>query len=258
MLDGSIGEPFKRKKHQSVYRIATADGTAYLKRTSYQPSRSILRHLLRGRTAHTESGWEYFAIRALQAHGFRVMDPILFAEQKWFGLWPRRGFLLVRSVTGRELADILTAQDSSLRCEAFGAVASFLARLHGTGFFHAVRFHDFLYEVTIEGRLQLTMIDVDFKGMLPDARSFELTEALEALAQSCYLFLRNNRFTAGEARRFLREYRAGLRNCGQDFRARDLRFLIDGVRTRLKQHARDPNLKEMYPNTPIPRPKVSW
>src|SRR5665213_1929538 len=69
MLDGSIKEPFKQKQHQYVYRVETSVGPAYLKRTTYQSVRSILRHLLRRRCAHTSAGWEYLSTRAVQACG---------------------------------------------------------------------------------------------------------------------------------------------------------------------------------------------
>jgi hypothetical protein len=253
MLDGSIKPPFKSKTRHFVHRIETPEGRAYLKRTAYQPPRNVLRQLLRSGRAHSDAGWEYLAVRALQAHGFRVMQPIVFGEQCWLGFWPRRGFLLAREVAGEELAKLADAKsDPASRCAAFRAAGNYVGRLHGSGFYHAPRFHDFLYERAPDGSLQLTMIDADFKGMAPEPRPFDAGEALDALAHSCYLFLRGDRLKPVEIRCFLRGYRAGLCSRGHDFSPRDLPVVIKAVIRRLREHAQDPTLRAMFPGTPPP------
>lgn len=255
MLDGSIKKPFKQKRNQFVYCIDTPTGTFYLKRTVYQTPRSILRHLLRRHRAHTDSGWEYLAVRALQAHGFRVMQTVAFGEQHWLGLWPRRGFLLVREVLGEELAVLLSTKgDATLRCEAFSALGHYIGRLHGSGFFHVARVHDFICDRTSDDQdcgLRLTMIDVDFKGLLSVPRLFDAGESIEALAESCYLFLRvSRRANTTELSLFFRGYKSGLRNCGQKLPPRSLNALAAAVTRRLKEHAQDSDRQAMFPETP--------
>ena len=254
MLDGSIAKPFKKKKYQFVYRIDTPTGCFYLKRTAYQSPRSILRHLLRGRRAHTDSGWEYLAVLALQSRGFRVMQPCGFGEQQWLRLWPRRGFLLVREVLGKDLGELLLAGDAALRSEAFSALGHYMGRLHGSGFFHAARVHDFIYDRAGDDKgckLRLTMIDLDFKGILPVPCPFDASMAIEALAESCYVFLRvGYRANKAETHRFFRGYKFGLRSFGQKLPPKHLNALAGAVTRRLRKLAQDPDWLAVFPEAP--------
>ena len=255
MLDGSITKHFKDKKNQYVYRIETPKWLYYLKRTDHQSFRSILRHLLRGRRAHMDCVWEYFAIRALYDHGFRVMEPLAWGEECWLGIWPHRGFLLVKEVVGEELVEICSRPETSeLRREAICSYGMYLGRLHGSGFFHPARVHDFILEKRSydEGNaLELTMIDVDFKGLLPKPFPFDSDRSLEALAESCYLFLRvGHRASQVEARQFIRGYRAGLSSCGQSFPPGALNALVEAIDCRLAEHQLNPKLQAILPESP--------
>lgn len=251
MLDGTIDTPFKCKANQFVYRLDTPAGIYYLKRTSHQSPRSILRNLLRGRLAHTASGWEYLAIRALEEHDLSVMKPVAWGEERLLGIWPRRGFLLVEEVAGRDVGDILLGgANAELRCEAFGALGHYLGRLHGNGLFHPARPHDFfMVRGDDSGAMQLTMIDIDFRGLSPIPRPFEQTASIDALSQSCYLFYRvGHRAVQVEARRFLVGYRAGLRDCGQYLKPGFLRELVATIDRRLAEHIADPVKMEKFPD----------
>jgi tRNA A-37 threonylcarbamoyl transferase component Bud32 len=255
MLDGSIAKPFKDKRHNYVYQLDTPNGTHYLKRTDYQSPRSILRHLLRMRRAHVDCVWEYLAIRALQDHGFSVMVPVAWGEEFWLWFWPRRGFLLVKQVAGDELVDIFSGQiDSALRRDACRAYGHYLGRLHGNGFFHPARVHDFIFKQCKNhdnNPLELTMIDVDLKGLLPTPYPFDHGRSIKALAESCYLFLRvGHRVSRDEAHRFMRGYQTGLSSCGEHLKSGTLTVLTAEINRLLDEHQKNPGLIKILPESP--------
>ena len=143
MVDGTINDPFKQNGSQFVHRLESGHGTLFLKRTEHEPARHVLRHLLRGRKAYTNCGWTNQAIVTLKGLGFDVMEPVAWAEQRWFGLWPRRGFLLVTDVGGQEMSKVLNDPElSPLRTRAFRTFGALLGRLHGNGIYYTVRPHD--------------------------------------------------------------------------------------------------------------------
>jgi hypothetical protein len=217
LMSGAIGTPFKLKRNSSVYAVATAQGTCYLKRSEHQGPRSILRHLLRGNRAHTDCGWEYQSILTLRSLEYRVAEPLAFGEEAWLKLWPTRGFLLVRKVVGLELHELWTSTDSPrTRVAVMHSLGAYIGKLHGGGFRHSPRLHDFLYRIEPDcPSMELTMIDVDLKGLPPTPQLCSLTDRTMALAQACFLFFRVGYRTNGpEGRQFLRSYRSALAESG--------------------------------------------
>jgi hypothetical protein len=252
-MSGAIGTPFKLKRNSSVYTVATAQGTCYLKRSERQGPRSILRHLLRGRRAHTDCGWEYQSILTLRGLGYRVAEPLAIGEEAWLKLWPTRGFLLVRKVVGMELRELWESTESArTRVAVMHAVGAYIGELHGGGFRHSPRLHDFLYRIETDcATMQLTMIDLDLKGLSPTPQLCSLTELTMALAQSCFIFLRvGHRANGSESRRFLRSYRSALVESGFDLPRGWTRLVCAELDRKLRCLHESTHQKALFPLAP--------
>ena len=255
MLEGSINEPFKRKGNQYVHRLEGVSGGFYLKRTSHEPARKILRNLLRGKKAYTNSGWIYIALKQLKSKGFLVMEPVAWSEECWLGIWPRRGFLLVKEAVGEELVDIVEGSTSKMsRTQALRAFGEYMGLLHGAGFFFSARVHDFIVVRTIddgEEKNRLTMIDPDYYGRSPDSEVFEEDKCIASLAYACYLFLRvGHRMNLLEAHQFIIGYRGGLHSNGAALNAGWLRKLIGLIDQHFLNHRIDTSLMKIFPDVP--------
>jgi hypothetical protein len=252
-MSGAIGTPFKLKRNSSVYIVATAKGSCYLKRSEHQGPRSILRHLLRGRRAHTDCGWEYRSMLALRSLDYRVAEPLAFGEESWLKFWPTRGFLLVRRVAGMELHELWKSTDSPrARVAVMHSVGAYMGKLHGGGFRHAPRIHDFLYMIEPGGTgMQLTMIDVDLKGLPPTPQLCSLTDLTTALAQACFLFLRVGYRTNGpESRRFLRSYKSALVESGIDLPRNWTRLVCAELDRKLRYLHESAQRRKLFPLAP--------
>ncbi len=251
ILDGTCATPFSVEPGRFVYYLQSPDGNYYLKRSTHQTVRSVLRHLLRGRRAHTDAVSEGMAVKVLRNKGFRVMEPSAWGEELWLGIWPRRGFLLVKEVVGEEMVNFLDTEEiSSLRNSSLEAMGNYVGRLHGTGIYHAPRVRDYFIErsnETSQGTPELTMIDIDFKGLGLNSLPFDTNHAIEALAESCFIFLRTGqRIDRAGALRFIRGYRGGISECGHHLSPGYLKKLIQITDRRLKMIQLDPEQKAKY------------
>ncbi len=251
ILDGSLATPFIVKPDRFVYYLQFPQGNYYLKRSTHQTPRSVLRHLLRGRRAHTDAVSEGIAVKILESKGFKVMEPVAWGEELWLGVWPRRGFLLVKEVVGQELVNLLdTEKVSSLRNSSLEAMGKYVGRLHGMGFYHAPRVRDFIIEgsnETNQSAPELTMIDIDFKGLRLTPRPFYSNHAIEALAESCFILLRTGQsVNRAGALRFIRGYRRGICQCGHHLSPGYLKRLVFATDRRLKMICSDPEQKAQY------------
>ncbi len=251
VLDGSVTTPFSVEPGRFVYYLQSPDGNYYLKRSTYQTPRSVLRHLLRGRRAHTDAVSEGIAVRVLTDKGFSVMEPAAWGEELWLGIWPRRGFLLVKEVVGEEMVNFLDTEEvSSLKDSSLEAMGDYVGRLHGMGFYHAPRVRDYLIKrskLADRNAVELTMIDIDFKGLGPIPRPFDTDRAIETLAESCFIFLRTGqRINRAGALRFIRGYRRGICRCGHHLSPGYLKRLIHTTDRQLKMIRSNPELKAQY------------
>jgi len=252
LFDGALAEPFSKEPGRFVHYIKTSQGNYYLKRSTWQSPRSVLRHLLRGRSTHTDAVWEGVAVQTLGERGFHVMQPVAWGEEMLLGIWPLRGFLLIKEVIGRELTNLFAEeQDSNVRGIAFEAMGRFIGKLHGAGFFHSPRIRDYIVVPSFDkdsNQLSLTMIDVDFKGLSLLPQSFETRKAIGALVVSCHIYLRTGHsLSRFEARNFIRGYRNGLRNFGQSLAAGYLKELVKGIDVELAKIQQDSKLRKEYP-----------
>jgi len=257
MLDGSICPAFKEKKkhqqHEFVHRLDTGEGVFYLKRAVGEPRRRVIRHTLKGRRPRSNCGWQFSSIEALRANGFAVMAPIAWAEERWFGYWPRRGMLLVDTVEGDELIDIVEDTTPSLRrSHALRSFGHYLGRLHGAGFYHEVRVQDFILvpdeKEAGEDSYELTMIDADFNGRPPKSEPYSFEKSVISLADAAYLYLRvGNQINRSESRQVLLGYSAGLRAAGQSFEYGTVKRVVELTDKNLLNHRKTPHLFKLFP-----------
>lgn len=255
LLDGIICSPFKAKGKYYVHRLESKSGVYYLKRSGGESVRNVLRHFFRGRLAHTNVGWEFLAALMLKAHNFRVMNPIFFVEEFWFGFWPRRAAMLLEEVKGVELIDVIEGRNSSLpRDLMMYFFGEYIGMLHGAGIFHSPRVHDFIIQRESLDKVcsyTLTMIDVDLKGLLPVPLIYNEAMALNSLAQSCYLFLRVGHVCdKREMRKFVSGYKSGLGKLGHRASPKFAASLLKIVNNKLLAHGRSTELARIFPRAP--------
>jgi hypothetical protein len=132
------------------------------------------------------------------------------------------------------------------------SVGAYIGKLHGGGFRHSPRLHDFLYRIGPDcASMQLTMIDVDMKGLPATPQQCSLTDLTMALAQSCFLFLRVGYRTNGsESRHFLRSYRSALAESGFKSPPGWARLVCAELDRKLRHLHESAHQKALFPRAP--------
>lgn len=117
------------------------DKTFYLKRIALESRIKAMRMAIYGRRPRSGAIREQMMLSHLNAAGFATMGAVAWGEERLFGI-PLRGFLLVEAVEGSELSSLFKRGERKQREQLARAAGGLLGRLHGSGFYQAVRFKD--------------------------------------------------------------------------------------------------------------------
>jgi hypothetical protein len=139
------GTMIQKDDRQEVIRLELSNNglplICFLKRTTVEKTRASFGMLLRGLRPRSEPYREMQAIDALRQQRFSTMKVIAWGEQRCCG-FPRRGFVLVEEVKGRDAQEMFLEGDASLRRRIIVSMGGLMGRLNVAGFFQAVRLKD--------------------------------------------------------------------------------------------------------------------
>jgi hypothetical protein len=255
-MSGPVGVPFKRKSSLEIFQLAMPGGSVfYLKRSLPRAIggvwREVLRGLRRGERAHTEAFHARLAARVLGEVGVEAMPIAAWGEERFLGVWPRRGFVLADGVGATE---VFRTAPGPERERLLRAIGDLLGCLHANGLFVSLRLHDLIVASSVGGvggGPRLVMIDLDFKGHRLRVGEFNGAASVRALAHCQYLFLRGgDRLTQGDARAIVRGYRTALGRRAVKLPARLARQVRESLRRELAAHHADAGKRRMFPQTP--------
>ncbi len=214
LMHAEIGDVVVREPFREVRRIDLPDGNRarclYLKRCTHQALRKSLRSWRRFTSPHIENVREYRMVDALRRAGMPVMEPIAWGEQRVLG-FPRRGFLLVRGVEGIEVTAILARPDHPNRKPIIEAIGRLLGRLHGCGFYEAVRPRDLICTTQSAQAEATRLVLIDRESDEPTAQAFSADACCRARAK-CHCKMHRSGFDLSktERLRLMRSYLASL------------------------------------------------
>lgn len=188
---------------RELRRIEADDQVFFLKRSGTE---SLLRHLrmiLFGHCPRCGALREVYMIQRLQSAGFAVMEPVAWG-QEWAHGFRFRGFLLVRRVLGKEVADLLENACGRERNQLMEQVGELIGELHVKGFFQPVRLKDLI--CAEEG-----LVLIDRETSKPWRSFFWKRQCMVSLARSFRRTVRDSYLIgAGSARSFLLGYQRGV------------------------------------------------
>jgi hypothetical protein len=264
LVDGAVGTACKQKPSSAVYRLRLANGELlYLKRYDGPDIGRVLKRLLRFRLPTTAALEEYRTAKLLGSRGIAVMEPIAWGERRRLGVWPLRGFVLVREVRGVEVHDSLLAESAeSARCAVLHSAGKVLGRLHSLGYFRTVRLKDMIQTdrqaEAAPAEVPITLIDLDIKGARAPLEPFHMDRCTDGVVKVCYAFLRGHQRlrSVREARAFMHGYRESLRAEGHALPRGFWRGVAALLDRRLAEHAASASLSSSYPG--LPRSVRQW
>jgi len=223
-MAGDVGTLLWQKKEGRELRLLTlTDGNShelfYLKRQKREPVSRLIGVCLSGHRPHSGPLRELAALNHLRQAGFAVMEPVAWGEQRWCGL-PVAGFLVVKSVTGGDVAQLFTSLRGQERFALVKQVGLLIGRLHAAGFYQNVRLKDLILDQN-SGDLVL----IDRETSRPWPKKFSAQRAIASLARSGRRTLRDGqRPGPSSLRHFFSGYGEGVAASWQ-ISARELRKL---------------------------------
>ncbi len=205
LLHENVGDSVSVSRLHDVRRLDFGgDGVFYLKRREGESRWRMIGLLARGRRPHAGPVREGLMATQLRDAGFRVMEAAAWGEIRRFGL-PVRGFLLVREVSGEDVATLYDRSDGRARRHLMERVGELTGRLHAAGFLHPVRLKDLIRAP--DGELVL----IDRETGKPWRGQFRPGASVVSLARAARRTLRDgHRIGPGSAVAFFRGYRRGL------------------------------------------------
>lgn len=258
-----LGTPFKRKAGHEVFHLRhpQTHQCLFVKRGLHGPNggarwRVLLNAMMGRKTAHTESWHTHLAARTLGKAGFRTTAIVAAGEERLLGVWPLRGFVVIRGALGRDAHVVHREASATTRQRLMGVMGAMAGRLHASGFHVPIRLHDFYIEpAALQGvhwrDASPTMIHLDFNGRVLQRGPFDASSALSTLSRSAYLALRTGgEFDAAQWRAFAKSYARAVRAHGARLPRGAWRGVVQGVHEALAAHHRDERLRTLFPRTP--------
>lgn len=259
----ALGTPFRRRTGLEVFHLRhpQTHQCLFVKRSldgarAGAHWRVLLQALCGGQPAHTESWHIHLAAHTLSKAGFRTMPIVAAGEERLLGVWPLRGFVVMRGATGQDAQVVHHEADTTIRRRLMGVLGAMAGRLHVSGFDLPIRLHDFFIEPAALQSVHWrdaspTMIHLDFKGRTLKRGPFDAQGALRALSHSAYLALRTGmQFDAAQWRAFAKCYARAVRAHGATLPRGAWQTVARGLREELTAHHRDEHLRAMFPRTP--------
>lgn len=188
--------------NRAIYRAQLPNLDLHIKQYRLRGLRSRIREMLRANKAHRE-----FELAAeIRSRGISTPEPVAWGlERNGFGR--SAGWLITRTVAGKSLLELMTAND--IRCHSFTQhLAAFVAQLHDAGIVQT-DFHPGNILVNLNSNPpQFALLDLHGVRLRGNCSWIERRENLVVFNR--YFSLRASR---SERLRFWRSYVAATRNC---------------------------------------------
>lgn len=261
-MQRELGTPFKRKAGHEVYHLRhpQTHQCLFVKRSTHGPKgvpwRLLVNAIIGRKAAHTEAWHVHLAAQTLGKAGFKTMPIVAAGEERLLGLWPLRGFVVMRGATGQDASVVHLEAELAVRRRLMAVMGAMAGRLHANGFCVPIRLHDFFIEpAALKGPhwrdAVTTMIDLDYHGFRLQRGPHDWQQASKVLAHSVYLALRTGvQVDAAQWRAFVKSYTRAVRAFGGHMPRRAWSTVVQGVRDELAAHHRDDHLRTMFPRTP--------
>jgi tRNA A-37 threonylcarbamoyl transferase component Bud32 len=239
LMKGEIGVMLsKGRGGREVLRLELQEGDQparfFLKRRGPEPLWRLLRLIACMRRPWSGPMRELLLLQQLRAAGFAAMEPVAWGERRRFGV-PTSGFLVVREVQGRNMADVFDEASVTERHALVRTLGELVGCLHVAGFVQPVRLKDLILTPDAASAPRVFVL-IDRETGKPWKRRFRLSESLGIIARAARRTLRDgHQLEAGFARAFIRGYHCSLSL--QGYRPIQLRGvaaqLIDALRCEL-------------------------
>jgi len=218
-MSGELGELVSKSGSSEVRRVVLDGEELYLKRRYDESAIRLLESVCFMRLPMSGAIRELAVVQALASAGFPVMEPIAWGEAR-VACIPKKGFLVVRGLPGRSLAEVYQGAEADERIGIMSRLGELLGRLHAAGFFQPLRLKDLIQGSSGEWTL------IDRECARPWRKRFSQRSAVTSLARTARRTLRDGH-TMGHCavRAFLDGYLKGICGCWHTGRIELLRLI---------------------------------